>query len=315
MLCITMIVFSPIIVLSLSKLKKFILVYLDYKNQEKETKIVFVKNQRTSWCEGKFNGVYKIFCCSDTLNGDKVEYWMYRKSLIYDEACIGRQYKITYYKKSKCLHSIEPVSNDLNTKKDKPKIKKSVKIQEKKVQKSNILKEPIIENSENSIVFNIVGLCTLPGSLYILLKLWSIKEIIGNFYIIFFLICLTMFFLYFLIIKQLLKKKSEKIVTERVTTLGIPFNTEIENSIIAGVPFKIYSAKRKNIKIFLKVQNDKGRKKDLILQSYEQLNLGDLKERTGFLGFGNFIGMEYDVEYYKTSKIIKSMKIINQPYQ
>lgn len=252
------VIFFPVFIMFFSKIKAFILVYMDYKKLEIETKTVYIKNQGTQFCVDKSNGAYKSYYCSESLNGDNIEYWIYKKSLDYHHAIIGQQYKITYYKRSKCIYSMELISDNINSKKEKSKAKKSMVYQKKiTLQKQNEKKMYITENS--------------------------------------------------------IKNKNQKVVTEKVTTLGIPFSTEMEDYIIAGVPYSVYSAKSNNQKLFLKVRNEEGKKINLILKSIDILGLGDLEERPGYLGYGNFIGAKYEVEYYKVSRVVNDMKLISLP--
>lgn len=241
-------IFLPFIITRFSKVKHLISVYSDYKKQEQETKTIYVKRQDYQQCLAKHNGAYKNYYCSECLNGDEVLYWIYRKSLIYDDVCIGEQYRITYYKKSKCLCSIQPVLNNCNINKKKPK--KSIKLQKKKkIEKQNTT-------------------------------------------------------------EKIMTKINKKTVSEKIVVLGIPFNTRDEDFIIAGVPYEAWSSYSHNKRLFLKTKNEKGRKKDLVLYGTDILGLGDLNDRTGYMGYGNFIGTKYDVEYYKHSRVIKSMKLI-----
>lgn len=238
---------------------KFVRVLIDYKKQETETKVVYVKNQVTDFCLDIINGAYKIFHCSDNRNGKRTEYWMYRKSLIYDHAFIGEQYKITYYKRSKCLIGIEPAFDISKKARTESQIKKSLKVQkDKRVRRQ--------------------------------------KEIEIR------------------LAKEASKKSNKKVVTEIVTTLGIPYEHVYD---IYSKPRYVYWREwhywASRATPILKVKNGNGKKIRLLLPSKELLGLGCLEERPGFLGYGNFIGMKYEVEYYKHSKIIKSMKIINEP--
>ena len=45
--------------------------------------------------------------------------------------------------------------------------------------------------------------------------------------------------------------------------------------------------------------------------SSDVLGLGDLNERHGFMGYGNFLDSKYEIEYYKFSGLIKSMKLLS----
>lgn len=52
------------------------------------------------------------------------------------------------------------------------------------------------------------------------------------------------------------------------------------------------------------------KKKRYKYYSSDILGLGDLNENSGFMGYGNFLDSKYEIEYYKFSGLIKSMRLI-----
>ena len=247
------VLFIPALFFYIKDLKEFSLVYRDYKTQVTETKVLYVRNLSCIRCKDEFNGAYAVFYCSEKQNQKCSEYWLYRKDLLYDKTIHGDFYKVTYYKNSRCLYSIEPISP--NSDKDSNKTSQS-KI--KKKQKSNKdissaksnLGKPKHKNESN---------------------------------------------------RDLQDNKSGKIVTDTVSTIGIPVGKKTSNAQKQG--------------FYLFVKNDSGKKIRLFFRSTDVLALGDLSERPGYMGYGNFIGTKYKVEYYKISHIVKSMKLISQPNQ
>lgn len=230
MLC--SIIFLPGMIFYLKDCIKLVLVYLDYYKKIKETKTFFVKTQTVQICKNEYDGVYDILYCADDRNGKFKAYWRYKKDLLYDEIIGGNNYKITYYKYSKCICNIEPAF-------DVSKIKRNKKT---KLQKR--CKKAFLHNES------------------------SIKNLKTNHLI----------------------EKQESIKGKFITD---------------GIPVKLKSGK---YNYFLKVRNENGQKKVLFFNHTDTLGLGCLNERPGYLGYGNFIGMDYEIEYYKKSREIKSMK-------
>ena len=246
----TSISLPPAIILYGFYCRKFFRVYKDYKTQHKETKILYLKHQSYSICVDNFNGAYKFFFCSEKPEGKKACYWLYRKDLMYDELTNCLKYKVTYYKKTKCLYSIEPIcdyTESTNRQKRTHKIDKN--------------------NADNK---------TLSATLT---SIW------------------------FPFLRNSLAKHSnprtdtQETIVETVTAIGIPVKRRLKISV--------------NQDFLLRVQNEDGKKKALLFNSTEILGLGDLNQRPGYMGYGNFIGTKYEIEYYKHSHTVKTMKIIN----
>ena len=242
--------FVPALVFYIKDLKEYWLVYKDYKTQTKETKILFVRNQGYVKCTDSFNGAYSVLYCSEKQGMKCSEYWSYRKDLLYDETIHGGYYKVTYYKRSSCLYSVESISqasdNGLIDNISTPKIKNNQKPQKSiSAAKNNMAK---LKHKDESNV-------------------------------------------------DLSDGKNRTIVTDIVTTIGIP--TELQNR----------GAEKK---FCLRVKNKNGKRIKLFFGSTDILGLGDLSVRPGYMGYGNFIGAEYEVEYYKLSHIVKSTKLISE---
>lgn len=243
------VLFIPALFFYKKDLKEFSLVYKDYKTQITETKILYVRNLSCIRCKDEFNGAYAVYYCSEKQNQKCSEYWLYRKDLLYDETIHGDYYKVTYYKNSRCLYSIEPISpnsdNDSNNT-SQSKIKKKQKSNKGiSSAKSNLGKTKHRNESNQDLQDN----------------------------------------------------KSAKIVTDTVSTIGIPMRKKTSNAQKQG--------------FYLFVKNDGGKKIRLFFRSTDILGLGDLSERPGYMGYGDFIGTIYEVEYYKFSREVKSMKIIS----
>ncbi len=298
------ILFVPALLIYLKDFKKLVLVYKDCKEQKIETKNLYLRNQDFKNCKDEFNGAYKILYCSENKDDEYItEYWLYKSDLFYDDYIIGKQYKLTYYPNSKCLYSVESVSNNAQVKKCKKHTTNKKHIKNSIHEMIEINDMDAKKNKFFVIASYIIGLCTLPFFVYALIQLWQIKNIIDNFYLIFCIIFVSVIILYILLVYKfinsiLLYCTPPKIVVDKFITIGIPVvNTSLKSN---------------KAKFCLKVQNQKKRKKDLFFYSTDILGLGDLNERPGYLGYGDFIGMEYEIEYHKISHVIKSMKPIEK---
>lgn len=246
----TSISLPPAIILYGFYCRKFFRVYKDYKTQHKETKILYLKHQSYSNCVDNFNGAYKFFFCSEKPDGKKACYWLYRKDLMYDELTNCLKYKVTYYKKSKCLYSIEPICNYVESTQ-----------RQKKPHKTDKNKA---DNKPLSATLTSIWFPPLRNSLA--------KH--SN-----------------------PRTDNQETIVETVTAIGIPVKRRLKNSV--------------NQDFLLRVQNEDGKKKALLFNSTEILGLGDLNQRPGYMGYGNFIGTKYEIEYYRHSHTVKTMKIIN----
>lgn len=290
----------PALIIYWLDFKKFLLVCKDYKFQELETKELFLRNTSYKKCIDKFNGAYLILYCSEK-QGEKVsEYWHYRRDLLYDDVINGRKYEVKYYKNSKCVYSIKPLFQE-SVKKNKT-TKKKLK---KENNKPNLVSNQTSTTKSLILIF-ILLLFSLPVSILILIKVWSLSDLLHNFGVLFFIISFAILFINFYLcykhIQKIINRKQEYVlIKDRITVRGIPVEKEFSNPHRQG--------------FYLKTISDSGKKLDLFFFSTDLLCLGDLKERQGYKGYGNFIGAKYEVEYYKVSRFIKSMKLISLPTQ
>ncbi len=246
----TSILLVPGIILYVFYFKKVFSVYQDYKTQKKETKILYLDHQSYSKCLDEFNGAYKFFFCFEKPNGKRECYWLYRKDLMYNDLTNCIKYKVTYYKKSKCLYSIEPVCNDIEKPKKQP----------------NEINTCNTDNTDLSATLNSIW---FPYTHRPLLKLFKGRS------------------------------DKQEFITETITAIGIPVKRRFKNS--------------DKQEFLLRVQTQNGKKKALLFNSTVILGLGDLSQRAGYMGYGNFIGTEYEIEYSKHSHIVKSLSIILYP--
>lgn len=72
-----------------------------------------------------------------------------------------------------------------------------------------------------------------------------------------------------------------------------------------------FLATSKPNEFFLFAINESGKRNRYKYYSSDILGLGDLNERPGFMGYGNFLDSKYEIEYYKFSGLIKSMKLLS----
>ena len=151
----------PALLFYLKDLKKLVSVYRDYKTQKTETKILYVRNTDFKNCKDEFNGVYNILYCAENQNDKCKEYWLYRKSQIYDDIVNGRKYRVTYYANSKCLCTIESISNNTKVKKQKLNTN-NIKVVQNNIQKKIETTDPETEKNKLWVLTAyIFGICTL----------------------------------------------------------------------------------------------------------------------------------------------------------
>ena len=169
----------------------------------------------------------------------------------------------------------------------------------------DIVSESFDKNQKRRItVTAYLSLVFLPFTILVLIKLWTLKDIVDDFMIIFsfvivsFIVLHILFFYKFIYTKNLNHRNEKNVlIKDEITIRGIPVEKEFSNTHRQGY--------------YLKTITNSGKKLDLFFFSLDLLCLGDLKERPGYKGFGNFIGAKYEVEYYKVSRFIKSMKLIS----
>jgi len=94
--------------------------------------------------------------------------------------------------------------------------------------------------------------------------------------------------------------KKELCVSGIFTTISVPLE-------------KKYLVNGKPIVYYLRFTDENSIKHKLFFYSTDILGLGVLEDRLGYKGYGNFIGTKYEIEYYKVSRVIKSIKLISLP--
>lgn len=296
--------FLPVaLYICLKEIKKFLKIYNDYKYQHKETKDLFLISQRFDNCIDRCNGAYKIYRFSDKKNGDFNDLIMYRKSLMYDEFINGCKYKVTYYKNSKILEKIEPIKEYECAYK-----KRSTPIKFKGQKTFENQTSSCAEYNKSKIDFwficNFITIILLSSIIFVILYLLGFNkyfdEVFSSIVIMLVgLLGLQILVIYKFVVKIILLKGKPSVARAIVTILGIPVENKQNTSA--------------NQRFTLKAKNSTGKKLGLYLYSTNVLGLGDLKKRPGYMGYGNFIGSVYEVEYYKISHVVKSMKLISQP--
>lgn len=292
----------PAIIIYIIDLIKYLLAVFDYKKQNITQKTLYILEQDFKKCRDEFNGVYQVLICSETKKGKQLKLWYYNQDLIYDIK-VGKKYVIEYYKNSKCIYRIEPLFK--TEAKKKKKVETSLNYSFNDV----YIDSELFDKNQNrrSTITAYLSAFFLPFTILILIKLWAIKDIVDNFIIIFGLVLVSFIVLHILLFYKFIYTKISNrrngknvLIKDKITVRGIPVEKEFSHPHRKGYYLKTISANGKNL--------------DLFFFSTDILCLGDLKERPGYKGYGNFIGTKYEVEYYKVSRVIKSMKLISQPY-
>ncbi len=289
----------PAIIIYIIDLIKYLLSVFDYKKQNVTKKTLYVLEQDFKKCKNEFNGVYHVLICGETKKSKHIKLWYYNQDLIYDVK-VGKKYFIEYYKNSKCIYRIEPLFKTESKKRKKVETGLKCSFNNEDIGSELFDKKQKRKNNITaclSVVF-------LPFTILILIKLWELKDIVDDFMIIFLFVvgsfvALHILLLYKFIYNKILNRGNEEniIVKDKITVRGIPVEKAFSHPYREGY--------------YLKTISDSGKKLDLFFFSTEILCLGDLKERCGYKGFGNFIGSRYEVEYYKPSRFVKSMKLIS----
>ena len=219
--------------------------------------------------------------------------------MIYDIK-VNKKYVIEYYKNSKCIYSIEPLFKTESQKSKKVETGLKCSFNNEDISSELFDKK---QKKKNNIIA-CLSVAFLPFTILILIKLWTLNDIIDNFMIIFSLVVVSFIVLHILLLYKYVYtivsnhgKEKNVLIKDKITIRGIPVEKEFSNPYRQGY--------------YLKTISGSGKKLDLFFISTDILCLGDLKERDGYKGFGNFIGAKYEVEYYKISHFIKSMKLIS----
>lgn len=280
-------------------IKNLILVLLDYKKQELVTTTL---NLKGAYYKESLNGYYGAYFKAFFSNSNK-EFWMYNKNQIYFDAVPHETYKIVYYKYSRCIKSIERMT--FNTKDIKKKSKEKTIIKRpNKIESFKIF----IDNYVDGFMVQLLLLFTFPFSLIFLNDFYQ-KCLSNGIFDMYYLTIVTFVISYALLIRAVMKKILFFVFYKKN-------RTEIKKLSVIGLPrTKRFLFKNKPYEYFLKTIDSDGKKITIRFYSTDILSLKVSSERPGYMGYGNFIGTMYEVEYYKLSHIVKSMKLISQPKQ
>ncbi len=296
--------FIPAGIYYCGRLKKMLNIIQDIKKEELITEIYYIGSFNYTLCERDHLGAYQnVYCTKKRNDTNKISFWWYKNDLIYPTFDPpGEKYKVIYYKHSKCIYHIERITFN-NAKTRKRMIDKCAS------------KKALVDNYQIHLNNNIDGfviwlfiLLIMPILFYCGNKYIPAIEMFKNNYhdaLVFFNAVVAPVFMVSLYntlkhILSYISKKKELCVSVEVATIGIPLEKE-------------YILKGKPIVYYLSFKDKKNKKRKLFFYSTDILELGNLQERSGYKGFGNFIGAKYDVEYYKFSRVIKSMKLISLP--
>ena len=287
--------------------KKLILVLKDYKNPCLITETLKIKKAGYAPCEEPRYGAYfEIF-----FHGDKHNFWLYKKSQIYSEFVAGEEYKVTYYKNSRCIHSIERLTFNVQTADDIAYLNKSKR---KKKSKKKVVKKPLnidpyktfISNYKDGFVVDIFWIFTIPFYIMLCIHLLP-KNLVGLKEQLFMISTPFVILFYFLIIRTVIRR----IMSYNYYKKGIVEKTVVIFDTIPSTKKFLVTGKPNEFFLFGVDENKKRRR--YRFYSMEILGLGDLTEREGFMGYGNFMGVKYEIEYYKVCHVIKSMRFIEEP--
>ncbi len=278
--------------------KKVILVMLDYKKQELVTETLKLRGGGYRACDSQKHGAYLVleFC------GKKGNFWMYDNNQVYVNVVPQEMYKVVYYKHSNCIKFIERITfnrKDIKHKKKQKSSKRPANIEQFQV---------FFHNYIDGFIVDLFVLITIPFCFSLLKYIFKMCVSNGDFDLFYMSIAFFVVF-YFCFLRVVIKRmlsfvfyKINKTTNETVTIIGVPRT-------------KKFLDKQKPNEFILYTINSNDRKRTMKFYSTDILGLGDLEERSGYLGFGNFIGTKYEVEYYKVSRVIKSMKLISHPGQ
>lgn len=286
----------------ISETKKLLTVFIDYKKQILVTDTFKIKNAGYEICSEPRNGAY----FTAKFYNDKHEFWLYKRSQIYSEFVTDEEYEVTYYKHSRCIHSIKRLT--FNYADDIVALDRSKK---KKKSKKNVLKKPLcidpyktfISNYTDGFIVDIFLILTIP--FYIMLCKFVLPKTLPGIYEQFFIISIpVVIFFYILIIRLAIKRIASYICYKN----GETAKTAVTIDTIPRKRKFLVTSKPNELYLFAIDENYK--RKRYKFYSSDILGLGDLNERPGFMGYGNFLDSKYEIEYYKFSGLIKSMKLL-----
>ena len=269
--------------------KGSLLAYLDCKKKETVTEILCVSKYTFKPCRDYFNGAYCIVYCVKNKGDRPKKYWVYRKDLIYDKLTVGKKYKITYYKYSGCICSIDFVDGSAKKKRQK-KIKDIPK---------NILGDYAEQKEEffAGFIVSIICICLMYFSVRFFANEINVV-VVNTMFCIIGVVAFSVIVYLFIRFVLLSSSRNPKITKEKFEMRGIP-NIQRNSRYKQG--FSTY---------VLSVADENGREKSLLFRPIGDFQWSDICDSSGYMGYGNFIGSKFEIEYCVASKRIKSMRKI-----
>ena len=287
----------------ISETKELFIALIDSKKQVLVTDIFRIKKASYEICSEPRNGAYFTFEFYD----DKHEFWLYKRSQIYSDFVNEEEYEITYYKYSRCIHSIKRLTfnkTDDIVALSKSKRKKKSK---KKVLKKSLNIEPyktFISNYTDGFILDVFLILTIP--FYVMLCKNLLPKTLPGIAEQLFIISIPIVILFYIVIIRLAIKRIVSYIYYKKDDIGKAIVT------IDTIPCtRKFLVTSKPNEFFLFAIDESGKRKRYKYYSNDILGLGDLNERPGFKGFGNFLDSKYEIEYYKFSGLIKSMKLLS----
>ena len=289
----------------LSEVKKLILVFIDYKKQILVKDTFKIQNVGYEVCSEPRNGAYLTVKFYD----DKCEFWLYKRSQNYSEFVTDEEYEITYYKYSRCIHSIRRLTFNNENPDDIVALNKS---KLKKKSKKKVLKKPLnidpykmfISNYTDGFILDVFLILTIP--FYVMLCKYLLPQTLPGIAEQLFIISIPIVVFFYIVIIRLAIKRIVSYICYKKNDIGKAIVT------IDTIPCtRKFLVTSKPNEFFLFAIDESGKRKRYKYYSSDILGLGDLNERPGFMGYGNFLDSKYEIEYYKFSGLIKSMKLFS----
>lgn len=286
--------------------QKLILVFIDYKKQILVKDTFRIQNAGYEICSEPRNGAYFTMKFYD----DKREFWLYKRSQNYSEFVTDEEYEITYYKYSRCIHSIRRLTFNNENPDDIPALNKS-KLKKKSIKK--VLKKPLniepykifISNYTDGFILDVFLILTIP--FYVMLCKTLLPKTLPGIAEQLFIIFIPIVIFFYIVIIRLAIKRIASYICYKKDDIGKAIVT------IDTIPCtRKFLVTSKPNEFFLFAIDESGKRKRYKYYSNDILGLGDLNERPGFMGYGDFLDSKYEIEYYKFSALIKSMSLIRQ---
>lgn len=287
----------------ISETKELLIALIDCKKQVLVTDVFRIKEAGYETCSEPRNGAYFIVKFYDY----KREFWLYKRSQIYSDFVNEEEYEVTYYKYSRCIHSIKRLT--FNKADDIISLNKS---KLKKKSKKKVLKKPLnidpykifISNYTDGFILDVFLILTIP--FYVMLCKNLLPKTLPGIAEQLFIISIPIVFLFYIVIIRLAIKRIASYICYKKDDIGKAIVT------IDTIPCtRKFLVTSKPNELFLFAIDENGKRKRYKYYSSDILGLGDLNERPGFMGYGNFLDSKYEIEYYKFSGLIKSMKLLS----